>query len=795
TFYFTAFTKNEKNEFVKSPYTEVQSLTLSGGLAGEAVTGKVSFDNLPVTEAGVTYYILETDAKGNRIEKNLTETDGKLTYTYEAVGGTVCEVSSTAGIKLSTAIKTGTCEIGNTEKQVYQIHVTKKYDGTDTDATFKVAVFTLPENADASVLTNFAIVDGTVTEIKGGQTVDIDLPDEGEYYVFEVDDSNKPIAHNTKIASYTVQYPDGVEIRDTAAGGAKNASYKIVYVPTALTKSNNEANVTVGNYTKLGAMQPTIELTKYLSVDGFADGTPSGVTNTMTFGLFTGEVVDDAMVYTEVEGYRQTITISGVQGNGNYSGNVTFNLPEIPANDLEPKTYYIFELDGDTPVEKGAAIPMTIGSDSYNAVVNYDSAGGIVISQTELEGTAAVQNTITADAEISFSKWDEKGDALAGATMQLTGALDGVTVNDSYELGKSAAALTEGQYFISGNTLTWVTNGTELVLKGVKDGSYTLSETNAPENYGKIQDITFTVENGIIKEVVENGVIQKAPFEAADGSYSIHANSISVSDKLIENVVISKQDMNRNEIAGASMKFGKMTVTEEDGELVVTMKDGEVDTELIDSWISTTTPHEITTKLADGYYLLHEELAPDGYTVATDIYVSIKNNKVDAQYKLTDGKLVKMEPASGLKRDENKIIMTDELSEIVISKKELGANNAAVDLPANATNAEFVLSGSVSLKDVIFDNVVTSEEDAEEITYGKKTAGDVTTFSYEGNEVKITGLKDGTYTLQETTAPDGYTVVSTFKFTIENGIVADKTIAVSNGEVTVSEDGKTVTVA
>ena len=62
---------------------------------------------------------------------------------------------------------------------------------------------------------------------KGGEKKNIEVDDEGEYYVFEIDADNNIIPHNKEYDGYTVQYPDGVEIRDVAAENEENAEYKV----------------------------------------------------------------------------------------------------------------------------------------------------------------------------------------------------------------------------------------------------------------------------------------------------------------------------------------------------------------------------------------------------------------------------------------------------------------------------------------------------------------------------------------------------------------------------------------
>ena len=54
-------------------------------------------------------------------------------------------------------------------------------------------------------------------------------------------------------------------------------------------------------------------------------------------------------------------------------------------------------------------------------------------------------------------------------------------------------------------------------------------------------------------------------------------------------------------------------------------------------------------------------------------------------------------------------------------------------------------------------------------------------------------MPDGTYELEEITAPNGFTTISTFTFVVKNGVVTTVS-EVTNGEVEKSEDGKTLTI-
>ena len=73
-----------------------------------------------------------------------------------------------------------------------------------------------------------------------------------------------------------------------------------------------------------------------------------------------------------------------------------------------------------------------------------------------------------------------------------------------------------------------------------------------------------------------------------------------------------------------------------------------------------------------------------------------------------------------------------------------------------------------------------------------KITEDTTSATFKGN-VTISALPDGTYELEEITAPNGFTTISTFTFVVKNGVVTTVS-EVTNGEVEKSEDGKTLTI-
>ena len=118
--------------------------------------------------------------------------------------------------------------------------------------------------------------------------------------------------------------------------------------------------------------------------------------------------------------------------------------------------------------------------------------------------------------------------------------------------------------------------------------TYTISEVSAPDGYKLAADIKVTINSSEVR-------------------------TIKVYNSKNTPIAISKKDVtNEEELAGAH--------------LVVKDSFGNV----IDEWVSTTTPHYITKELTPGTYYLSETIAPEGYVKSTTT-VEFKVN--------TDGKV------------------------------------------------------------------------------------------------------------------------------------------------------------
>ena len=173
--------------------------------------------------------------------------------------------------------------------------------------------------------------------------------------------------------------------------------------------------------------------------------------------------------------------------------------------------------------------------------------------------------------------------------------------------------------------------------------------------------------------------------------------------KLLDDAtVIMKDDITKVQISKVDIATGKELPG---AELTITDKDGKE----IDRWVSTDTPHYIE-KLPAGAYTLTEITAPDGYAFAENVPFTV----------LPTGEVQKFE-------------MLDDVIKVEISKVDITTNK---ELPG----AELIITN----KD------------------GKKIDRWVST----DKPHYIEKLPAGEYTLTEITAPDGYDIAESIRFTV-----------------------------
>ncbi|MBP5411261.1 MAG: hypothetical protein J6Y26_05085, partial [Lachnospiraceae bacterium] len=387
--------------------------------------------------------------------------------------------------------------------------------------------------------------------------------------------------------------------------------------------------------------------------------------------------------------------------------------------------------------------------------MTFEIEGGKIV---KINGEEVAEGTVVvmideALAEVKINKADQFGAEVEGATLTLTGkdknGEDVVFPAGSVELGEGAK-LTAGE----GKTLEWISGKESTNVKNFVDGTYTLHEEAAPNGYAVANDMTFEIERGKIVKV--------------NGEEYTEGNVITVIDERLGDVKIAKKDAFGGEVKGATLT---LTGTDKNGGAVI-FPAGSVElgegAELVNgsgeslAWISGKGTTNVLN-LVDGTYTLHEETAPTGFAVAQDMTFEIQGNKI-----------VKI---NGEEVAEGTVVeMIDEaLAEVKISKQDAsdhseleGATMTLTGIDENGEAVEFP-AGSVELGEGAKLN--SGEGKTLEWVSGK-----------ENTEIK--NLVDGTYTLSETAAPDGYEVATEITFVIDGG----KLVKIGSESVAEGED-------
>lgn len=301
-----------------------------------------------------------------------------------------------------------------------------------------------------------------------------------------------------------------------------------------------------------------------------------------------------------------------------------------------------------------------------------------------------------------------------------------------------------------------------------KDGKLTIS--NLPMGTYEIEE-TKTLDG-----LVLNTTKYEVKFEQKDLTTKIYETKLDISNDttLVE---FSKTDITGDkELIGA-----KLTVLDNENNI-------------IDTWTSTEKTHKIEGLTIGKEYTLKEEIAPDGYVVATSIKFTIKGTNEIQKVNMID-KIVEMSKVdiAGEEIEGATIQVLDKDNKVVdewVSSKEPHKIKNLVEGETYTLHEEIVADSYVKATDVEF--IVTTDKETQkvvmidklveitktDITNGNELEGaELEVTDEDGNTIdkwtstkephKVKGLEEGkTYILKETTAPYGYEITEEIKFTV-----------------------------
>lgn len=184
---------------------------------------------------------------------------------------------------------------------------------------------------------------------------------------------------------------------------------------------------------------------------------------------------------------------------------------------------------------------------------------------------------------------------------------------------------------------------------------------------------------------------------------SVYRDSVTVNLGTLTNaskphVAISKTDITTGEeLPGATLQ-----VLDSEGHIM-------------EEWVSGTEAHEVV--LPEGTYTLHEEIAPEGYLLATDIEFSVASGQV-----------------------AQTVEMTDDYTKVDIDKQDAGTG-------------ESLTGAKLSLYKL--------DED------GERAQTALYEWESDGSPLRFERLEPGDYVLTETEAPAGYELAADIEFSVE----------------------------
>lgn len=297
----------------------------------------------------------------------------------------------------------------------------------------------------------------------------------------------------------------------------------------------------------------------------------------------------------------------------------------------------------------------------------------------------------------------------------------------------------------------WVSTEKSHIIEGLIVGQeYILEEEISAKGYVKATSIKFIVNN--------TTEIQK----------------VTMIDKIVE--------MSKIDIAGKELEGAELKIYDKDGNTV-------------DEWISTKELHKIENLIEGETYTLHEEYAPENYTIASDIVFTVSFDKETQKIEMID-KIVEMSKKNiaGDELEGATIVVTNTRTKNIVDKwisgKEPHIIQGLIEGETYIMHEEIAIEGYVKATDIEF--TVTLDKETQHIEMidkivlisktdlvtGEELPGaELIVTDKDGNEIdrwistdvphQVIGLEEGKeYLLTEITSPYGYEIAETITFKV-----------------------------
>ena len=319
-------------------------------------------------------------------------------------------------------------------------------------------------------------------------------------------------------------------------------------------------------------------------------------------------------------------------------------------------------------------------------------------------------------------------------------------------------------------------DGSKIYNKGQEINKYNLTKDGKLTITDLPIGVYEIVETKTLDGLVLNTTKYEVKFEQKDLTTKVYDTKLDISNDttLVE---FSKTDVTgEKELPGA-----KLSVL-------------DCENKVIDEWTSTNETHKIEGLVIGKEYTLKEEIAPEGYVVATSVKFTIddtnKIQKVNMKDKVVE---ISKEDVSGKEIEGAKLQVLDVDGNVIdewISGTEAHKVTGLEENKTYKLHEELAVGNYVKASDIEFK--VTTDKDTQKIVMVDKLVEVIKTDITNGNELEgaelevtdedgniidkwtstkephqIKGLEEGkTYILKETTAPYGYEITEEIKFVV-----------------------------